>query len=705
MEFTKEIDGKKMFAKIGGVALQANGSCLVGLGETVVLATATMDSEEAEFDYFPLTIDYEERFYAAGKIKGSRFIKRETRPPDEAILSARAIDRGIRPLFDERLRFPVQIIATVLAVDKENDPDLVALYAASLALSISDIPWQGPISGIRVGRVNNQFVFNPSYKQRETSDLDLLISTRENRILMIEASALQVGKEVFEEATKFGLKYAKEIEDFFIEIIKKVGKEKIKIDFSEKEEMEKIARESIPEIAKKFLSEKSLISKAERQGIIEKIKEESGKELIKNAIGKEKREKILNLTDKIVHQEISNLILEEGKRIDGRNLNEIRQISAEVSVLPRVHGSALFSRGETQVLSVITLGSPEMEQYLDTMEESGRKRFMHHYNFPPFCSGEVGSLRSTGRRETGHGYLVEKGLKAVLPSQEEFPYTIRVVSEVLSSNGSTSMASVCASSLAMMDAGIPTTSPVAGIAIGLASEEGEADGQHETNDFKRYKVFADLQDLEDGEGGMDFKIIASEKGVVAVQMDTKTKGLTLPVIHEAFVLSQEKIKEILEIVNKILAKPRSEMSPYAPRVVTLSINPKKIKDLIGPGGRHIQEIIKQTGAEINVEQDGTVNITSNEPKNLEEAIEMIEALTREIKVGDIFKAKITRLLNFGAFAEIAPGREGLIHVSELSSKFVKNPADLVKIGDQIQVKVIEIDNLGRINLSAKQAQL
>jgi len=695
MKFEKEIDGKKMFAEIGKVAWQANGSCLFGIGETVILATAVMGKKQAETDYFPLIVDYEERFYAAGKIKGSRFIKRETRPPDEAILAARAIDRGLRPLFDERLRYPVQIITIVLAIDKENDPDLAALYAASLALGLSDIPFKGPISGIRVGRINGQFIFNPIYEEREHSDLDLLISVREGRVMMIEANAAEISEEDFEKAITLGLERAVKIEDFFKEIIKAAGKEKIKIDLSEEDKLKSEAGKIISPIAQKVLFEKPLISKEERIAAFSKIKEEAEKKLLKENISKEKREKILELTDKIIHQEINREILENGKRIDGRGPEKLRQINALAGVLPRVHGSALFSRGETQVLSVVTLGSPEMEQYLDTMEESGRKRFMHHYNFLPFCSGEVASLRYTGRRETGHSYLVERGLREVLPSQESFPYTIRVVSEVLSSNGSTSMASVCASSLSLMDAGVPITNAVAGVAIGLASEEGK-------QDFRKYKVFADLQDLEDGEGGMDFKIVGTKKGVVAAQMDTKTLGLTPAVIHESLILAAEKRSEVLKTMEQIILKPRPELSTYAPRLLTLKIDTKKIRDLIGPGGQNINRIIAETGVEIKVEQDGTVTVTSVDEKKLKQAVNSIKVITGSFSIGQVFEAKITRLVEFGAFAEIAPGKEGLIHISELSKKFVRKPEGVVKVGDKVKVKLIKIDQLGRLNLSIKQ---
>jgi len=511
---------------------------------------------------------------------------------------------------------------------------------------------------------------------------------------MLEADAGQVEEEILEQGIKFGLKHTKQIEDFLQGIIKRVGKPKIEIDFSEDEEIKKMAKKIIPGIAKKILFAKPLPTKKERLGAFKKIGQEVEKKLIEEKIGKKKREKIIAKTDIVVHQQVSQAIIDQEKRIDGRKLDQIRSLSAKVGILPRVHGSSIFNRGETQSLSVVTLGAPGMEQYLDTMEQSGRKRFMHHYNFPPFCSGETKSLRSTSRREVGHGYLAEKGLKAVLPDQTVFPYTIRLVTEILSSNGSTSMAAVCASSLSMMDAGIPISSPVAGIAIGLASQEDE-------QGFKKYKVFTDLQDLEDGQGGMDFKVVGTVKGITAIQMDTKTFGLTLPIIHDAFVQAKKARQDVLSIMNKVLDKPRPDLSSYAPQIEVINIDPEKIRALIGPGGRHIKEITEKTEADIDVEQTGKVAITANSKEELAEAVKMVKAITQELKAGDIFKAEITRIVDFGAFAKIAPGREGLIHVSELAKHYVKNPREVVKIGDVIPVKVIEVDRQGRINFSAK----
>jgi len=696
MNFEIEIDGKKMFAKTGDLAQQSNGSCLFGIGDTVVLATATMGKEKTDLDYFPLSIDYEERFYAAGKIKGSRFIKRETRPPDEAILTGRAIDRGIRPLFDDRLRYPVQVIITVLAIDKENDPDLVALYAASLALGISDIPWSGPISGVRVARANNQFIADPTFEQRSASDLDLMFSARQGRVLMLETSANQIDEKTVEDGIVFGLKFSAQVENFLQDIIKKIGKEKVKItDDSSSTIEDASANEIVDQAIDATIFSKPLVNKKDRVSAKSKIAEEVEAKLIEKNIGKDKREKILDSIENKIYRKVGQAILDKDYRIDGRKLDEIRTLKGDVGILPRVHGSAVFSRGETQVLSVITLGAPEMEQYLDTMEESGRKRFMHHYNFPPYSTGETGGMRSTGRREIGHGYLVEKALRGILPPQDNFPYTIRIVSEVLSSNGSSSMASTCASCLALMDAGIPITAPAAGIAIGLASEEDD-------KNILRYKIFTDLQDLEDGPGGMDFKTIGTEKGILAIQMDTKTRGITLPIIKDALKAALAGRLQILSFNKTILALPRTNLSEYAPRIEMLDIDPKKIKDLIGPGGRNINEIIAKTDAEIEVQQTGRVTITASDQKKLNAAIDLVKALTQELEVGDVFQAKITRILDFGAFAEVAPGREGLIHVSELADTYVKNPNDVVKIGDSIKVQVISIDNMGRINFSAKK---
>jgi len=491
MQFETEFGGRKLIVKTGEVAGQANGSCIVQYGETTVLATAVMGEERQDVGYFPLTIDYEERFYAAGKIKGSRFIKRETRPPDEAILAGRLIDRSLRPLFDQSSRKPVQVILTVLSVDKENDPDIVSLYAAVAALTISDIPWNGPVAGVRIGQIDGEWALNPTYLARSKSDLDLVVCSRDNRVLMIEAGAKGADNKIVYEAIQFGVKHIEAINKFFQGIQTKVGKTKVPLvkDYTQEEilaaaEVKKITEEIVKKSAAEYLFAQPLKTKDDRIGTVEKICEHLEEVLVEKNIGKEKRIKAAEYAHELIYCAVSQAILDKNQRIDGRKLDEIRHLSCAVGVLPRVHGSALFSRGETQALSVVTLGAPSMEQYLDTMEESGRKRFMHHYNFPPFCSGETGFLRATGRRETGHGALAEKGLSAIIPDKDIFPYTIRLVSEVLSSNGSTSMAATCASLLALMDSGVPIKEMVAGVAIGLASEEDE-------KNIKRYKIIID----------------------------------------------------------------------------------------------------------------------------------------------------------------------------------------------------------------------
>ena len=714
MEFSTEIGGKKLVVKIGEMAEQANGSCLVQYGETTVLATAVLGGEGKELDYFPLSVEYEEKFYAAGKIKGSRFIKRETRPPDEAVLTGRLIDRSIRPLFDDDCRREVQVILTVLSVDQENDPDMVALWATSIALSISDIPWDGPTAGIRVGYApidsgeadqsvekKKEFVLNPSYEIREKSELDLVLGGTETRILMVEGGAKEVDNETVLGAIKYGLRYLGEINIFIKNIQSQVGKTKIPLvgdltseDYLAKQELKRIAEEIVKKEAPEYLFKQTLKTKQDRIGAAEKIRQRLEEILSEKQIGKDKRTKAIEYANKLIYRQVGEAILDKGQRIDGRQLDEIRPVSCQVGILPRVHGSGIFNRGETQTISIVTLGAPGLEQYLDTMEESGRKRFMHHYNFPPFCSGEVKRTGSTSRREIGHGALAEKGITPMIPDRDEFSYTIRVVSEVLSSNGSSSMASTCSSVLALMDAGVPIKKPVAGVAIGLASEEGE-------NKFKRYKILTDLQDLEDGPGGMDFKIIGTADGITAIQMDTKTKGLTMDVIEETLKASTIGRKKILVQMAEVLKESRPELSVYAPRVVAIKINPDKIRDVIGPGGKMINEIIAKTGAIIDVEQDGTVSVTSANKESLAKAIDMIKIITHEFKVGEIFNGKVSRMMDFGVFVEIAPGQDGMVHVSEMASHRVERPEDIVEIGDSVNVKIVEIDEKNRINLSMK----
>ncbi len=702
MEFKTEIGGKELIIKTGDLAGQANGSCVAQYGETTVLATVVAGGGEREgVDYFPLSVDYEERFYAAGKIKGSRFIKRETRPPDEAILAGRFIDRSIRPLFNQDIRRAVQVILMVLSTDQENDPDMVGLCAASVAIAISDIPWNGPIAGVRVGQIDGEWVLNPTYDARLKSDFDLVVCGTNSRILMVEAAAKEVNDEIILAAIQYGSKHLQKINKFVKEIQQKIGKPKISLipdltsdEVLAKEEIERITEKIINQEGPKYLFKQPLKTKADRFGAVAKLLVRLDEVLLEKNIGKERRAKAAEYAKKLMYTQVSRAILDKDQRIDGRRLDEIRPIGCRAGILPRVHGSALFSRGETQVLSTITLGAPGEEQYLDTMEESGRKRYMHHYNFPPFSTGEAKPIRSTGRREIGHGSLVEKGILPVLPDKDDFPYTVRIVSEVLSSNGSSSMASACASILATMDAGMPIKKPVAGVAIGLASEEDK-------NGFKRYKILTDIQDLEDGPGGMDFKIIGTAAGITAIQMDTKTNGITMPIIQETFKASAKARAEILVKMAQAIDKPRPNLSPYAPRVIILKIDPEKIRNVIGPGGKVINEIINKTGVTIDIDQDGTVSITSTSEESMKKAVDWVKDLTRELKVGEIFQARVTKIMDFGAFAEVVPGQEGLVHVSEMAPHRVEHPSDIVKVGDVVPVKIIEIDRQGKIRLSIK----
>ena len=702
MKFETEFAGKKLIVTTGELAGQANGACTVQCGETVVLATATMGTEDRDTDFFPLTVEYEERFYAAGKIKGSRFIKRETRPTDEAILTARLIDRSLRPLFNQEMRRNVQIINTVLAVDQENSPDMAALYASVLALSISDIPWAGPIAGMRVGLDEQaNFVINPTHIAQKTSALDLIVAGRPGQVVMIEAGAQEINEDTMFKAMKLVDDNFAPLIKFFNEVIAKVGKQKDKGLIEElsrpKEDYKTLAENFIRDNASKYLFSQPIKIKADRLMAKDGLKKSLEEFLATKDVEAETIVKAEDYIYSLIYNEVSRAILESGRRIDGRTLDDIRPLSVKVGVLPRVHGSALFERGETQVLSVVTLGAPGMEQYLDTMEESGTKRFMHHYNFPPFSVGETGSMRSTGRRETGHGALAERGLFPMIPKDDVFAYTIRVVSEVLSSNGSSSMASSCASCAALMDAGVPMKKPVAGIAIGLASEVKD-------QKIVRYKTFTDLQDLEDGPGGMDFKVIGTSDGITAIQMDTKTPGLNLDIMREALDRAKKGRLQILDTIAEVLPAPRATVSTFAPKLISFKIDPDKIRQVVGPGGRVINDIIAKTGATIDIEQDGSVAITAESLESMQKAEEMVRNIVREIKVGEVFEGKVVRLMDFGAFVEMIPGHEGMVHVSEMSPQHVEHPSDFLKEGDIVPVKVTEIDSMGRINLSIRAAR-
>jgi len=707
-KFDMEWAGKKLEIETGRLAGQANGSCTVRYGDTVVLATAVMSKEPREgIDFLPLSVEYEEKLYAAGKIKGSRFIKREGRPSDEAVLTGRFVDRAIRPLFDKSIHNDIQVVLTVLSIDQENDPDIPAMAAASCALMISDIPWGGPIAGIRIGQINGEWVLNPSYEAREKSLLDVAVAGTPDRVIMLEAAANEVEENTVAEAIEFGQKHLGAVISLINEVAKAVGGEKIEIKEEEPDEEEaeekpsKEEKERIISITKEFLDkhlEKALFNipkatKVERKEAIDELKEKLDEHLKEQQIGKDKRKIGLGFVYEYVEEVVGLAILKEGRRVDGRSLTDIRELESEVSVLPRVHGSALFARGATQALSVVTLGSPSDEQTLEGMEIEGKKRYMHHYNFPPYCVGETGRLGGPGRREIGHGSLAEKALVPVLPSKEDFPYTIRVVSEILSSNGSSSMASTCGSSLALMDAGVPIKDTVAGIAMGMASDEKD-----------NFKIITDLQDLEDSPGGMDFKIAGTRNGITAIQMDTKTRGLTPDMVRATLEQGKDARLRIIKSMDKAISEPRKELSPHAPRIITIHINPDKIRDVIGPGGKMINEIIEKTGVAIDIEQDGTVFITSVNGEGAKRAIEWIESLTEEVEIGKTYKGKVVRLMDFGAFVEILPNQDGLVHISEMAPWRVEKVTDIVNIGDEVLVKVTEIDDQGRVNLSIKDAE-
>jgi polyribonucleotide nucleotidyltransferase len=713
--FETEWGGKTLKIQTGKYANQANGSCTVQYGDTIVLAAATMSESTREgLDFFPLMVEFEEKLYAAGRIKGSRFIKKEGRPTDEAILTARYIDRAIRPLFDNRMRNEVQVVVTCLAFDGENDPDIPGLIAASCALQMSDIPWNGPIADVRVGQIpagggsasggGGEWVLNPTYEARGKSLLDLSFAGTRDKIVMVESGANEVPEETVLEAFWFGLKHLAEPLKLIEEVQKAVGKKKRNVlepttdegraKAEKMKRVEDLARPFIIKQTQELFFSTPKATKGERMAEKREIKRRTEAHLLEQGVAAEEVGYGLSIVGDVIEEEISRAILEDGKRVDGRSLEDVRALVSEVGVLPRVHGSGHFKRGETQVVSVVTLGAPGDAQTLDGMELVGTKRYFHHYNFPPYSVGEVKPMRGPGRREIGHGALAEKALLPVLPQDKEaFPYTIRVVSEVLGSNGSSSMASTCGSTLALMDAGVPIKAPVAGVAMGLASDKKG-----------NWKVFTDLQDLEDSAGGMDFKIAGTAAGITAIQMDTKTTGLTREIVEAAIHQAAEARQKILKAMTQAIAAPRPELSPYAPRIISLRINPEKIGDVIGPGGKMINEIIAATGVTtIDIEDDGLVMITSLNAEGAKKAEDWVRNLTREVMPGEIFKGKVTRLMDFGAFVEFLPKQEGLVHISELAPWRVGQVSDIVKVGDHVSVKVKEIDDLGRINLSMKLA--
>ena len=692
-KYQRKIGKHNLEVQIGGLALQASGCCLVKYVETSVLVTCQLGEEREDIDFFPLTCDYEERYYAAGRIGGSRFIRREGRPTPEAVLISRMIDRTLRPLFPKGFLNEVQVIATCLSWDGENEPGILGILGASLALMISEIPWQGPVAAVRVGKIDKNFILNPDYTQREEGEIDIVFSgvEKDEEILanMIEAKGEEVSEKTVLEAFEFAKPFIKEILDFQKEIAREVGKEKIPFQhLSFEPAFEKEVEDSLKGKLEKAFFQKE---RSKRYEAIKKLKEELF-EKIERKYDEAQAKKALFIFDKIQERILKENIIQKGKRPDGRRLDEIRGIEVKAGVLPRTHGSGLFSRGETKVLSILTLGSPHDQQLLEGMEIVGKKRFIHHYNFPPYSAGEVKRLGPPGRREIGHGMLVEKALLPLIPSFEDFPYTMRVVSEVLSSNGSTSMASVSAAVIALMDAGVPIKRPAAGIAIGLVGGE-----------TKNFKVLTDIQGPEDHFGEMDFKVAGTEKGITALQMDVKIKGISQEILKEALEEAKKAREQILEIQNKTLASPRPQLSPFAPRVFSIQINPAKIGNVIGPGGRVINEIIENCGVSIDIEETGKIFITAEKEEAAKKAVDWIRNLTREVKIGEIFKGKVKRILDFGVIVELLPGQEGLVHISQLAPFRIRKIEQVVKVGDIIPVKVIGIDELGRISLSAKEA--
>ncbi len=700
-EFSLDWAGRKLTIGVGQLAQQASGSCTVRYGDTLVLCTATLGEEREGADFFPLQVDFEERMYAAGRIKGSRFMKREGRPTDEAILSGRLIDRAIRPLFPANYRNEVAVVASVFSHDQENDADIPGLIGASCALAMSDIPWAGPIAAIRVGRHNGEWIAMPTYLQTVEGDLDLVIAGTPDKTIMVEAGANRLSEADMLTAMEFGLKQLGPVIDLINQVKTAVGKTKVdpakpknEEDAAKRAELESLRATALAFFQTKrgVLFAEPLRSKADRKAAVVRLKKELEANMGDLGIAKDNFKKAASVLDEFVDGETTRMILDEGRRADGRKLDEIRDLGAIVSMLPRTHGSGLFQRGSTQVLSSVTLGSPGMEQTLDTMEFQMTKRYFHHYNFPSYSVGETRGNRGPGRREIGHGALAERALMPVLPAKEPFPYTIRVVSEVLGSNGSSSMGATCGSTLALMDAGVPISAPVAGIAMGMASDEKAG----------RYQVITDLQDLEDGNGGMDFKIAGTRDGITAMQMDTKTSGIPWDVVKQTVAQAKDARLKILDVIEGVIPAPRAEMSKYAPRIVSFRINPERIRDVIGPGGKMINEIIAKHKVEIDVEDDGLIMVTSVNQESMQKAVDWIKQLTREVVVGEIFEGPVVRIMAFGAFVQIVPKVDGLVHISEMAPHRVEHVEDMLKVGDIVKVVVTEIDSQGRINLSMKR---
>lgn len=682
--------GRPLQIEVGQLAKQANGAVLVRYGDTVVLSAAVASKEAKDTDFFPLTINYEEKMYAAGKIPGG-FIKREGRPSTEATLTARLIDRPIRPMFAEGFRNEVQVTNIVMSVETDCSPAVAAMLGSSLALSISDIPFDGPIAGVEVGRVNGEYVLNPTVEQAEQTDIELTVAGTKQAINMVESGAKEVSEEDMLGALLFGFDAIKELVAFQEEIVQAVGKEKMEVTLLQVDEVLKkeIFDASYATMKAAVMTEEKLA----REDNIEQVKIDIREAYAEKFAGHEDEDHLLKevkqITEDLEKDVVRELITIDKIRPDGRKLDEIRPLSSEVSLLPRVHGSGLFTRGQTQALSACTLAPLGEHQIIDGLGVEVSKRFIHHYNFPQFSVGSTGRAGSPGRREIGHGALGERALAQVIPSEEEFPYTIRLVAEVLESNGSSSQASICAGTLALMDAGVPIKAPVAGIAMGLVS------------DGENYTILTDIQGLEDHLGDMDFKVAGTKDGITALQMDIKIQGITEQILTEALTQAKQARMEILEELTSTIAAPREELSQYAPKIEMIQIEPAKIKDVIGKGGDTINGIIDETGVKIDIDQDGKVSIASADAEMIKKAIKIIEDLTKEVKVGEVYLGKVVRIEKFGAFVNLIKGKDGLVHISQLANDRVNKVEDVVKLGDEILVKVTEIDKQGRINLSRK----
>ena len=696
-KFETKLAGRKLIVETGRVAELANGDAIIHYGDTVVMVNVTASKEPREgIDFFPLSVDYEEKLYAVGKIPGS-FQKREGKPADKAILTSRAIDRPIRPLFPKDFRNDVCVVATVLSVEQDNSPEVCAMIGASVALSISDIPFGGPTAAVNVGYVDGQIVINPTVAQREHSRLKLTVAGTMEKVTMIEAGADEIPNDTMLVCIKAGHEEIKKLCKFIEGIKEEVGKPKFEyVSFATDKDVYAEIKENFKE---RMYQDVQAVDKEVRDVNMDKLAEDIQAYFVEK-YGEEETEakstEIANSIHDLEKECVREMIFKEHKRPDGRRIDEIRPLSCEVGVLPRVHGSAIFTRGQTQVLSVVTLGTKSEEQELDGLDEEESKRYMHQYNFPSYSVGEARPSRGPGRREIGHGALAEKALVPVIPSEDEFPYTIRVVSEVLSSNGSTSQASICGSTLALMDAGVPIKKPVAGISTGLVTSKENPD---------EYVMLTDIQGIEDFFGDMDFKVGGTKDGITAIQVDIKNDGLTYDIIKEAFERTKVARDYILdEIMKPQIAEPRAELSKYAPRIITTTINVDKIKDVIGPGGKMINKIIDATGVKIDIEEDGRVCIYTDDAENGKKALKMIEDIAKDIEVGKVYDGKVTRIMNFGAFVDIGGGREGLLHISKISNKRVEKVEDVLAVGDEIKVKVYEIDNQDRINLTMKDLE-